>query len=76
MDKTLTSSTEYLSSLGWDCAFSLFPSLLLLVASLVLRRPRVQRWAGLGVRAAAWGCWLALCWLLEDRKSTRLNSSH
>ncbi|XP_062309364.1 protein ABHD15 [Osmerus eperlanus] len=56
---------ECLSSLGWDCVFSLFPSLLLLVASLVLRRPRVQRWAGLGVRAAAWGCWVALCWLLE-----------
>ncbi|KAL0994819.1 hypothetical protein UPYG_G00127550 [Umbra pygmaea] len=45
--------------------FCLLPSMLLLLLSLAIRWPPVQRWAKLGMRAVAWGLWVSLCWLLE-----------
>ncbi|CAB1316901.1 unnamed protein product [Coregonus sp. 'balchen'] len=63
----MATEQDVVSSCEWQCdgVLCILPSLLLLLFSLALRWPPVQRRARLGVRAAAWCLWVALCWVLE-----------
>lgn len=61
-----------MASFVWDCLFCLLPSLLLLLLSLALRRPRVRCWTRLAVKTAGWRLWVIICLILElplDRNS-------
>uniref|UniRef100_A0A3P8TNU1 Abhydrolase domain containing 15 n=1 Tax=Amphiprion percula TaxID=161767 RepID=A0A3P8TNU1_AMPPE len=54
-----------MASFLWDCFLLFLPSLLLVVLSVVLRRPRVHRWTRSAVRAAAWRLWVIISLILE-----------
>ncbi|XP_010903731.4 protein ABHD15 [Esox lucius] len=58
---------DVISSGVWDYdgIFCFLPFMLLVLVSLALRCPLVERRARLAVRAVAWGLWVFLCWLLE-----------
>ncbi|CDQ93290.1 unnamed protein product, partial [Oncorhynchus mykiss] len=64
---TMATNQDVVSSCEWeyDRVLYLLPSLLLFLLYLALRWPPVQRMARLGVMAAAWWLWVALCWVLE-----------
>ncbi|XP_055797567.1 protein ABHD15 [Salvelinus fontinalis] len=63
----MATDQDVVSSCEWECdrVSYLLPSLLLFLLYLALRWPPVQRMARLGVKAAAWGLWVTLCWVLE-----------
>uniref|UniRef100_A0A3Q1C7Y7 Abhydrolase domain containing 15 n=1 Tax=Amphiprion ocellaris TaxID=80972 RepID=A0A3Q1C7Y7_AMPOC len=54
-----------MASFLWDCFLLFLPSLLLVVLSVVLRRPSVHRWTRSAVRAAAWRLWVIISLILE-----------
>ncbi|KAM9348825.1 protein ABHD15 [Symphorus nematophorus] len=49
----------------WDCLLCLLPSLLLLLLSRALHRPRTCCWMRLAFRVAAWRLWVIICLILE-----------
>ncbi|XP_041656797.1 protein ABHD15 [Cheilinus undulatus] len=62
-----------MASFVMDCVWCLLPILLLLLMSLTLRWPTMQRWTRLAVKAAGWRLWVITCLILElplDKKAT------